>query len=251
MLLIIEMYIPSNWSLNEILYNGSQRLGMVSTANYLFNRQGEKISDTLSIEDNDTLIFSNNSQFRLPKELHEHNSGNIIIGSYVVGKTIGHGGFGSVRLGKNLNSGESFALKFINKNLKTIKSAEFITGEMHTLMGIDHPNIIKLYDVIDNPKHLIFVFEYAENGDLQEYMNKYNINHTNDYNSYNGLDEIICYNYMIQLLNALSYAHNLRYVHRDIKLANILLKSNNEIIKIGDFGLSRVFIPGQDFKSKV
>lgn len=104
------MYIPPNWTMNELLYNGSQRLDMVSQATILFNRQGDIINDTLSIEDHDNIIFSTSKHFSLPKQLKDDN----VVGSYHIMKVLGHGGFGSVRLGKNLNSGELFALKFIN-----------------------------------------------------------------------------------------------------------------------------------------
>lgn len=111
---------------------------------------------------------------------------------------------------------------------------------MHTLMALDHPNIIKLYDVIDHPKSLIFVFEYAECGDLQQFMQ------TNK----KPLDENTCKAYFLEILSGLSYAHNRHFVHRDMKLANILMM-NSDIVKIADFGLSSVFTPGKELKSKV
>ncbi|XP_075520117.1 CBL-interacting serine/threonine-protein kinase 3-like isoform X3 [Primulina tabacum] len=125
------------------------------------------------------------------------------IGKYEVGKTIGRGSFAKVKLAKNSETGESVALKILNKDMVLEhKMAEQIKREIATMKLIKHPNVIRLYEV----KH----------GRMQE-------------------DE--ARKYFQQLINAVDYCHSRGVFHRDLKLENLLLDTEGNL-KVSDFGLS-------------
>lgn len=76
---------------------------------------------------------------------------------------------------------------------------------------LDHPNIIKLYDIYDNKDYFYVVTELCEGGNLLRFINKAKVTEKT-------IREV-----MIQLLSAIKYMHNLNILHRDIKLENIVL----------------------------
>ena len=97
---------------------------------------------------------------------------------------------------------------------------------MAIMMSLDHPNIIKLYEVYDQSNCYVMVMELCEGGDLFKKVNQGLI----DYQSTISITK--------QILSALNYIHSQKIVHRDIKLENILYESNTRTIKLIDFGIS-------------
>jgi calcium-dependent protein kinase len=99
------------------------------------------------------------------------------------------------------------------------------------LCRLDHPNIVKLYDIYDDAQNLYVVTELCEGGDLLHFVNG------------RCVGEGVMRSVMVQVLSALKYMHSFRILHRDIKLENIVLVdsvSDGERInvKIIDFGIS-------------
>lgn len=152
------------------------------------------------------------------------------VGNYIIGKTIGEGSFSKVRLGTHVLTNERIALKIIEKSKITeAADIERITREIQILKLLNHPNVIKLYEIVDTPRHVYIVQEYMNNGELFDYIV-----------AKGRLSEKEACRFLCQLLNGLHFLHSRRIVHRDLKPENLLLTANNDI-KIIDFGLSNIF----------
>jgi len=94
--------------------------------------------------------------------------------------------------------------------------------------GVDHPNIVQTYELLHDAHHFYIVQEYCEHGDLYWHFNKFN--------------ELQARDISRQLLKGISYLHEKKIVHRDIKLENVVVHSIDDLgnykIKLIDFGLS-------------
>jgi serine/threonine-protein kinase ULK/ATG1 len=151
------------------------------------------------------------------------------VGEYLITHyNIAKGAFASIHKGKHIYSSLNVAIKEIStqghgSNIKT-----YIKREIEIHRSLDHPNIVKVYDVIYNTnENLIYIImEFCEYGDLQKFQNKKSFS-----------EKYIQY-YMLQLRDALLYLQTKNIVHRDLKPQNILLISTMHI-KITDFGLAR------------
>jgi serine/threonine protein kinase len=149
---------------------------------------------------------------------------------------IGKGGFSEVYLGTRIEDDRKVAIKKVflrNKKLKMTEMINSLTQEIEVMRKLDHPNIIKYFDVIKSEEYWFIILEYCENGTLDDII-KYNEKMSKE----NNFDrEKNTFYYMKQLKDALVYLRNLGYVHRDIKPSNVLLKEN--VVKLCDFGLAR------------
>ena len=149
------------------------------------------------------------------------------IGSYVLGKAIGKGTFGKVKLAIHQVTGEKVAIKILEKmRIKDASDIERVSREIKILKLVRHPNVVQLYEIIETPKQIFLVMEYVPCGELFDYI----VAH-----SKLG-EEQACLFYQ-QILLGLEYLHKANVIHRDLKPENLLLDENNNI-KIVDFGLS-------------
>ncbi|KAG2388637.1 hypothetical protein C9374_000076 [Naegleria lovaniensis] len=175
--------------------------------------------------------------------------GRKTINQYTIIKKLGKGSFGSVKLGKSAKNGELVAIKVINKSLiNNIKRKYKAPGqqqnsqinkikhEIAILKKLDHPNIVRLLEVIDDPMNdkICLVFEYIDGGELMK-LNDDGILESGQ----KPFSEDEARFYFRQLLNGLEYLHHNRVVHRDIKPSNILLTKSREV-KLSDFGVSKL-----------
>lgn len=116
-----------------------------------------------------------------------------------------------------------------------------ITTEKEILKTLRHPNIVKLYECIQdevNGYDLIFM-EICTGGDLLSYLRRRK-----------HLSEDIAKLFMHQIIRALGYIHEKDIVHRDIKLENILLSNLGEI-KLCDFGVSHLMLLREDMEDEI
>lgn len=156
------------------------------------------------------------------------------IGNYLLGKCIGKGTFGKVKLGTHVVTDEKVAIKILEKDrISDASDVERVAREIHVLKLLRHPNIIQMYEIIETPKQLYLIMEYASGGELFDYI----VANTR-------LNEIEACKFYQQIIAGVEYLHKLRVVHRDLKPENLLLDSENNI-KIVDFGLSNIFKPGE------
>ncbi len=154
---------------------------------------------------------------------------------------VGSGTYGDVYKGKLKGSSEIIAIKKIKIDLENEGIPSTALREITILRELQHPNIIELKDVICNNNKLYLLFEFAEY-DLRKYLEEF---------EHKNLEEETIKSFLYQILDALAYCHSKKIIHRDLKPQNILLTKNLKI-KIGDFGLARVFsIPIRPYTKEV
>lgn len=246
------LYIERDWTMEELTSAAGQRLELPA-AKRIFSADGIEIDDCMMIEDDDHIFVSDGSDFIAPAvELADgvvaDSQDNLppAVGGFLVGKFLGKGGFGEVRLGEHQVTGDKVALKFLRKaEILNIVAAERTTTEIQCLTTLKHQNIIRLEQHVESPLHFILVFELMEGGDLLKYMIK-----RGGKDKMYAISEDEARMLFYQLLSAIAYAHNQHICHRDLKLENILLKGEDLAhVKIADFGLSDFYRPGIAMKS--
>lgn len=164
----------------------------------------------------------------LPKERSSPQPQALILGRYEMGKLLGHGTFAKVYLARNVKTGESVAIKVIDKE-KILKGGliAHIKREISILRRVRHPNIVQLFEVMATKSKIYFVMEYVRGGELFNKVAK------------GRLKEEVARRYFQQLVSAVTFCHARGVYHRDIKPENLLLDENGNL-KVSDFGLSAV-----------
>ncbi|OAD76384.1 hypothetical protein PHYBLDRAFT_109842 [Phycomyces blakesleeanus NRRL 1555(-)] len=152
------------------------------------------------------------------------------IGDYYVGKTLGKGASGRVKLGIHRQTGEQVAIKIISKAHLAANPAieKAVRREIAIMKLIRHPNVMSLVDVIDDAAlpDLHLILEYVEGGELFEYLV-----------SKGRLGEPEARHHFQQIILGLDFCHHHLICHRDLKPENLLLDAQNNI-KIADFGMA-------------
>lgn len=93
------------------------------------------------------------------------------LGHYVLGKNLGKGTFGKVKLATHILTGEKVAIKILEKSrIKDKKDIERISREIKILKKLRHPNVIQLYEIIETESELFLIMEYCPNGELFDYI---------------------------------------------------------------------------------
>ena len=172
--------------------------------------------------------------------------GHSLKNHFEVLKSIGKGGSGKVYRVRNKVTKKSYACKKISK--LNINDYNQFKNEMEILMKLDHPNIIKLYDVYESHNSLYLVMEECEGGELFDRIS--DRIESNDMYTEKDACEIIK-----QIVGAIKYCHNNNIVHRDLKPENLLYlkpkEDNDNTLKIIDFGLSQDLNIEKNLDSKV
>ncbi|EPE28956.1 Protein kinase-like (PK-like) [Glarea lozoyensis ATCC 20868] len=173
-------------------------------------------------------------------------------GNWVLGKTIGAGSMGKVKLARRPEGGEQVAVKIVprgstaeenhnqsradreradhSKEVRTAREAAIVTL-------LDHPYICAMRDVVRTTYHWYMLFEYVNGGQMLDYII-----------SHGRLKEKQARKFSRQIASALDYCHRNSIVHRDLKIENILISKTGDI-KIIDFGLSNLFAPRSHLKT--
>ncbi|XP_066229426.1 serine/threonine-protein kinase SIK2 isoform X3 [Saccopteryx leptura] len=159
--------------------------------------------------------------------------GPVRVGFYDIEGTLGKGNFAVVKLGRHRITKTEVAIKIIDKSQLDAVNLEKIYREVQIMKMLDHPHIIKLYQVMETKNMLYLVTEYAKNGEIFDYL----ANH-------GRLNESEARRKFWQILSAVDYCHGRKVVHRDLKAENLLL-DNNMNIKIADFGFGNFFKTGE------
>ncbi|OBZ88240.1 Serine/threonine-protein kinase GIN4 [Choanephora cucurbitarum] len=161
---------------------------------------------------------------------HSQHKPKKYIGDYIVGKTLGKGASGRVKLGVHKHTGEQVAIKIISKTHLAANPAieKAVRREIAIMKLIHHPNVMSLIDVIDDDSSpdLYLILEYVQGGELFEYLV-----------SKGRLSESEARHHFQQIILGLDYCHHHLICHRDLKPENLLLNSKNNI-KIADFGMA-------------
>ncbi|KAG7471363.1 hypothetical protein MATL_G00123730, partial [Megalops atlanticus] len=159
--------------------------------------------------------------------------GPVRVGFYDIERTLGKGNFAVVKLARHRITKTEVAIKIIDKTQLDAVNLEKIYREVQIMKMLDHPHIIKLYQVMETKNMLYLVTEYAKNGEIFDYL----ANH-------GRLSEAEARRKFWQILSAVEYCHNRHIVHRDLKAENLLLDGHMNI-KIADFGFANFFQPGE------
>jgi len=151
------------------------------------------------------------------------------VGDYTILDEIGKGRFAVVYRARHIETGKIVAIKESNLNPSDIHLLPTIQREAGLLQQLDHPNIVKIYEVVNTRKKVYFILEYVNQGDLFKKLKQ------------NGgsFPEPVVSKYIHQVLLGINYLHTQNIIHRDIKAANLLIDSSGNI-KLGDFGTAKL-----------
>ncbi|PWY89775.1 Pkinase-domain-containing protein [Aspergillus heteromorphus CBS 117.55] len=189
-----------------------------------------------------------------PTHLHPTNSNTAVpskrrtmittpSGQWALGKTLGAGSMGKVKVGKNMDTGEQVAVKIVPRQSteehrssreaeRADRSKEIRTAREAAIVSlVNHPYICGMRDVVRTNYHWYMLFELVNGGQMLDYII-----------SHGKLKEKQARKFARQIASALDYCHRNSIVHRDLKIENILISKTGDI-KIIDFGLSNLFSP--------
>ncbi|KAM7538600.1 hypothetical protein Aperf_G00000059330 [Anoplocephala perfoliata] len=151
------------------------------------------------------------------------------VGKYKLIRTLGSGNFAKVKLAQHITTKKEVAVKVIDKGKLNHASLNKLFREVNVMKQLNHPNIVKLYEVIESDRHVYLVMEFVANGELFEYL------------ASNGrMREKDARIKFRQIVSAVQYCHQKNIVHRDLKAENLLLDADFNI-KLADFGFSNTF----------
>ncbi|CAH2058872.1 unnamed protein product [Thlaspi arvense] len=157
-----------------------------------------------------------------------------VVGDYLVGRQIGSGSFSVVWEARHRVHGTVVAIKEIAMGRLNKKLQDSLMSEIFILRRINHPNIIRLLDMIESPGKIHLVLEYCKGGDLSVYIQ-----------SHGSVPEAAAKHFMLQLAAGLQVLRDNNIIHRDLKPQNLLLSTdeNDADLKIADFGFARSLQP--------
>ncbi|KAF8155680.1 hypothetical protein B0H34DRAFT_751703 [Crassisporium funariophilum] len=163
------------------------------------------------------------------------------IGPWILGECVGKGASGRVKIAKHRRTGQLAAVKILpiaplvnsraslaTQQAKSDKQRLGIDREITMMKLMNHPNIMRIYDVFEGDKELFLVLEYVEGGELFDFLvNRGRL----------PPDEALIY--FRQIVYGLNYAHTFSIIHRDLKPENILIASlKPPVIKLADWGMA-------------
>jgi serine/threonine protein kinase len=151
------------------------------------------------------------------------------IGKYELGITLGTGQFSKVKVGIDTETNKQWAIKIIDKaQLQRQRMEEQLKREIAIMKTLQHDNVVQLHEVMQTGNNIYLVLEVVSGGELFDKIK-----------SSRKLDEATARRYFQNLITGVHYCHSQGIAHRDIKVENLLLDSN-DVLKIADFGLSNL-----------
>ena len=152
----------------------------------------------------------------------------IKIAHYQLQDELGKGGMGTVYKGVDTRTDTPVAIKHLHANLTDDAMIERFKREGEALRELNHPNIVKMLDAVQNDDDHYLIMEYVSGGDLSDLIE-----------SEGKLDYRRCVDMAIDLADALTRAHRLNIIHRDLKPANVLI-ADDGTLRLTDFGVAHI-----------
>jgi eukaryotic-like serine/threonine-protein kinase len=152
-----------------------------------------------------------------------------VFGQYRIGRKLGSGGMGEVYQATHLVLGREVALKTLRPDAGEPHLSSLIR-EARAVSALDHPNIVRVYDVAELDGTVYIAMEYIEGQTLRQVL------------AQRALRTRETIQFAVQIARALAAAHDVGILHRDVKPANIMVTRRN-VVKVVDFGLARRFDP--------
>ena len=146
-------------------------------------------------------------------------------------KSIGRGAYGTVYLCRRISDGSHFIIKQIPVEEMSKEERQAAMNEVKVLSMLKHPNIIAYSDSFFQEKALMIVMEYAQGGTMYNFIEE---------REGKLLDEEEIIRLFVQITLAIHHVHKQNILHRDLKTQNILLNKTRKVVKIGDFGISKI-----------
>ena len=163
-----------------------------------------------------------------------------IAGLYDLEETLGEGHYAVVKAARHVFTGERVAVKVIDKTKLDAATRVQMMQEVRLMKLVQHPHVVRLYEVIDTQTKLYLVLELADGGDMYDYIMRH---------EGVGLDESAARKYFKQIVQAIQYCHELHVVHRDLKPENVVFFQRLGLVKLTDFGFSNKFDPGEQLQT--
>ncbi len=154
-------------------------------------------------------------------------------GVYTVKHMLGRGGMAVVYLAEETGLARKVALKVLPPELTFGHGVERFKREARTAAALDHPNIIPIYRIGDSGKLFWYAMKFLEGKSLEDLLRE---------RGALSLDETV--DILMQVADALDYAHEHKVIHRDIKPANVMLDNRNRVI-VTDFGIAKALTEGK------
>lgn len=178
--------------------------------------------------------FSDKKKLSVSKKVFVKQRKCKVSDHYEVLKEIGDGSYGKVFQVNHIHSKTKRAMKSIPLS-QTIDLDQLMI-EVNVLKELDHPNIVRIFEVINDSKFLNIVMEQCTGGELYERIKKSS-----------HFSESLASQYMFDIVSAIKYCHEAKLVHRDLKPENVLFESSKKDarLKIIDFGTSKYFKPNE------
>ncbi|CAG9310623.1 unnamed protein product [Blepharisma stoltei] len=220
-----DILVSQQMTVQDIIRDGKEAFNIDSSIKCkLYDTGGGELSDE------DVEYINKEEPFFLSQG--EKFSSETLFAIYKEIRTLGRGGFGTVKLYKHKLRDQEVAIKFID--MKRVASPEDVIRvfkEIQLLRDLRHPGIVQLVDAFPNNKHFCFVMEYCKGGELKRLVKE------------NGrLPENEIMSIGLQMCDAMRYCHTNKVIHRDLKPENILFSDvSHEYIKIVDFGIAGIF----------
>lgn len=174
------------------------------------------------------------------------------VGPWVIGECVGKGASGHVKIARHRRTGQLAAIKILpldfvfgsrislnTRQAKADKQRLGIDREIIMMKLMNHPNIMRIYDVYEGDRELYLILEYIEGGELFDFL----VNR-------GKLPPLDALAYFKQIIYGLNYAHAFSIIHRDLKPENILIHSlNPPLIKIADWGMAAFAPPSLELET--
>jgi serine/threonine protein kinase len=198
-----------------------------------------ELSRSLSTEKDDVSNFDGRNYKGGDININDNNNNNnnnnkaahprVSVEDFEVIKLISSGAHGRVFLAKKRATGDIYAIKAIKKrDLVFRNTISRLKEERDALVLAANPFVIKLFYAFSSARHVYFVTEYANGGDLYSLLKQFGY-----------LEEDMARKYASEIVLALEYVHSVGVIHRDLKPENLLISSDGHL-KLADFGLSSV-----------